>query len=138
MLRSHQGEQTDHPLQRKTYNHSTQNIIISFGGGGFFLILGRPFGLKFFLKKNFCFVVESLLFLFNIRSFIHTVFLCLGGSVSVGRCAFLFLSKYKQLNNFFGRIGWPLCRLICSFGLSLLETVLQPGLSFCALLSFIS
>ena len=66
---------------------------------------------------------------FKIHSFIHTIFFMFWGvSVSVGQCAFLFLGKDKQLNNCFWKIllafrraGWcDLCRLICSFGLTLL------------------
>ena len=40
----------------------------------------------------------------------HNVFYVFGGSVSVGRCAFLFWGKDKQLNNCFWKIPVPLKR----------------------------
>ena len=99
----------------------------------YFLNLGRKFFFKFlfqnFFHFFFCFVMEVVLF-FVQHSLIHShnFFCVFGESVSVGRCAFLFLGKDKQVNNCFWKIwvalrrgGWcDLCRLICSFGLTLL------------------
>ena len=70
-------------------------VCVGGGGGGG----GTSFSFNFF----FCFVVDVYYFLFNIHSFIHTIFLCFWGSVSVGWCAF-FVFGQQQLNNFFWKI----------------------------------
>ena len=79
------------------------------------------------LKKKFflCFVVELSIsicstFTHSFTHF-HTFFSCIWGSVSVGRCAFLFLGIDTQLINCVWKIrvalrraSWcELCRLIC-------------------------
>ena len=48
------------------------------------------------LDLGFCFVVEVYLYLFNIHTFIHTIFFVLWGGVSVGRCAF-FVFGHKHV-----------------------------------------
>ena len=60
--------------------------------GGVFFFLGGVIFLNFFSGV----VVELYYYLFNINSFIPTIFCVSGGSVSVGRCA-LFVFGEQQV-----------------------------------------
>ena len=98
----------------------------------FFQILGRQFFFKF-LFQFFLFLFSVLWwkFITFCSTFTHSftqTFSCFGGNCKCWKVCFFVLGKDKQLNNCFWKIlvalrraGWcDLCRLICSFGPTLL------------------